>query len=286
MRKGKKYIAAACSILLAAGLLTACGSPAGTYVKGLDALGQIQAVTRESDSGTRASFDDLTGTGTESGKLTEVGTTQEVLKEVGSSPSALGYLTSDAVDDSVKVLTVDGKNITDEKYPLIRQFYLVSQNNLSDLGKEFITYVTGKGQETVAKSLEAAFKPVTFLSLQPAGKLMIGGSSSEAPIMEKLAEEYMTENPKADITVETTDSGSGINGVLEGGYDLGMSSRKPKEYELSLLNFTPVAKDRIAVVAEKGNPLENITTAQLAAIYTGELTDWEDLNEKAGGNKQ
>lgn len=282
MKQKKKRAASACLALLAAGLLAACGSSKGAYVEGLDALGPIEAVTRESESGTRASFDDLTGTLTEAENLTEASSTQDVLEAVGKNPSAIGYLTADAVDDSVKVLSVDGKEVSDKGYGLTRQFYLVSQQTTSDLEKEFITFVTGKGQETVAQSLEAVGKPVTFLSMKPAGTLKIGGSSSEAPVMEKLAAEYRKENPNAEVSVETTDSGTGINGVLDGSYDLGMSSRSPKDYEKNLLTFTAVAKDRIAVVVEKENPLENVTKDQLKNIYSGQITEWEDLNGEGG----
>ena len=97
--------------------------------------------------------------------------------------------------------------------------------------------------------------------------------------MEEVAEAYMKVNPNAEITVETTDSGTGINNTMEGKYDLGMSSRSPKSYEENILTFVPVAKDRIAVVVPSDNPMTDITLDQLKSIYTGKVTKWSDLNK-------
>ncbi len=260
-------------------LLAGCGQGGTEKVQGLDKLGSISAVTREADSGTRATFDDVTDIINEGDGIKEAGSTEDVLKAVGEDAGAIGYLTGEAADDSVKILDVEGKKISDKKYPLTRQLYLANKSPVSDLEQDFITFVTGKGQDIVKEDFEPVGKSVSFLSMKPVGTLKIGGSSSEAPIMEKLAQAYMKENPKAKVTVETNDSGTGINGALEGTYDLGMSSRKPKSYEKSLLKFTPVAQDRIAVIVGKENPLTSITLDQLKSIYTGEITKWGELYE-------
>lgn len=264
------------AVLLCGTLATGCSGGSSRNVEGLDRLGAIHAVTREKDSGTRASFDDLNGITAEEDGIDIAESTEDMLAAVTDS-STIGYLTSQAATEDVKVLQVNGKSVDDKSYPLTRQLYLCYKGDLSDVEKEFITYVTGKGQEIVATEFEAVGKAGTFLSLKPSGSILIGGSSSEAPVMEKLADAYIKENPNAEITVETTDSGTGINGALEGTYDLGMSSRKPKSYEKDLLTFEPIARDRIAVITGRDNPLESITTAQLKKIYTGQLENWADL---------
>lgn len=277
MKRGRIWAAAALSAACSILLLSGCSKTEAPKVEGLDKLGAITAVTREDDSGTRASFDDLVGGLIEADSLTVAGSTEEMLKTVAEDPSAIGYLTLNGADGSVKVLTVDGRESSDQKYPLTRQCYLVYKGEPSDLAKEFITYATGKGQEVIGQSFETVGKSDTFLSLKPKGTLQIGGSSSVAPVMEEVAKAYMAENPNADITVTTTDSGDGINGALDGTYDLGMSSRSPKDYEKELLTFTAVAKDRIAVIVQKDNPLEDISKSALENIYSGKTAQWADL---------
>lgn len=277
MRKHGTWTGAAAAVFLGALLLTGCGGKSAQKAEGLEALGQVTAVTRESDSGTRGSFDDLTGIAAEKDGIAEAGSTEDMLKAVSGSASAIGYLTADAADGSVKTLSVDGKELTERGYPLTRKLYLAYKGELTDLEREFLTYVTGAGQEIVGKSFETVGKTETFLSMKPEGTLEIGGSSSEAPVMEKLADAYMKENPNASVTVKTTDSGDGISGALDGTYDLGMSSRSPKDYEKTLLTFTAVAKDRIAVIVQKDNPLEDISRKELREIYTGKTENWADL---------
>jgi len=273
-QKGWRIAAAICLSML---VLTGCSQKTASHVEGLDELGTIRAYTREDDSGTRASWDDLLSVTSEAGDLAEAVSTDDMRKAVAEDGAAIGYLTQDAADESVKLLQVNGKDISDNGYPLIRRLYLVYKGEPSDLKQEFLKFVTGKGQDIVSEQFEPVKKSTSFLSMKPKGTIKIGGSSSEAPVMEELAEAYMRENPNADITVTTTDSGDGINGALEGTYDLGMSSRSPKDYEKNLLTFTPVAKDRIAVIVQSDNPLDTITEKQLASIYTGKITAWADL---------
>ena len=84
--------------------LTGCGQKTASHVEGLDALGEIQAYTREDDSGTRASWDDLLSVTSEAEDLAQAVSTEDMLKAVGSDASAIGYLSQDAADDSVKLL--------------------------------------------------------------------------------------------------------------------------------------------------------------------------------------
>lgn len=264
--------------LLAVLALCGCTAPASAQTPGLDRLKEIHAITREEDSGTRASFDDLIGISQEAEGAAVVNETLEVLDAIKNDPQSIGYLSWQSVDDGVKVLNVDGKSVDDRTYPLTRSLYIVWKGELNDAEQEFLTYCTGKGQDIVQESYEPVGSASTFLSLKPKGTIRIGGSSSTAPLVQQLAEAYSKFNPNAEITITTTDSTDGINGAMEGTYDLGMSSRTPKEYEKQLLTFTAIARDRIAIAVDRNNPMENITTAQLKSIYDGSSTNWQDLN--------
>lgn len=207
--------------------------------------------------------------------------TASVLNMVGSDRSAIGYGSAGIMvsDSQVKVLSVGGvepgKN--NAGYPLSRSFYLVWSGKLNDVEDDFMRYIRGAGQEIVSQSYTAVGKQSSFLSLKPKGKITVTGSTSVGPLLECLAEEYMKLNPKAVITVKQTDSSDGIRQTMQGKCDLGMSSRDLKDNEKEILDYESIARDEIAVIVNKENPLEDISLEQLEKIYTGKIKEWQKL---------
>lgn len=122
-------------------------------------------------------------------------------------------------------------------------------------------------------------KSSSFLSNKATGEITIEGSTSVAPLMEQLAEAYEQINTNAKITVTATDSSKGLTKVMSGECDFGMSSRNLKDYEKELLDYETIARDNIVVIVEENNPLDDITLEVLKLIYTGELRNWNDLNQ-------
>lgn len=257
-------------------------------VEGLDKLGQIKAISREEGSGTRGTFAQLAGFVQENtdkdqtvkdAKIAD--DTASVLNMVGSDRSAIGYGSAGIMvsDSQVKVLSVGGvepgKN--NAGYPLSRSFYLVWNGKLNDVEDDFMRYIRGAGQEIVSQSYTAVGKQSSFLSLKPKGKITVTGSTSVGPLLECLAEEYMKLNPKAVITVKQTDSSDGIRQTMQGKCNFGMSSRDLKDNEKEILDYESIARDEIAVIVNKENPLEDISMEQLEKIYTGKITEWQKL---------
>lgn len=257
-------------------------------VEGLDKLGQIGVISREEGSGTRGTFAQLAGFVQENtdkdqtvkdAKIAD--DTASVLNMVGSDRSAIGYGSAGIMvsDSQVKVLSVrgvePGKN--NAGYPLSRSFYLVWSGKLNDVEDDFMRYIRGAGQEIVSQSYTAVGKQSSFLSLKPKGKITVTGSTSVGPLLECLAEEYMKLNPKAVITVKQTDSSDGIRQTMQGKCDLGMSSRDLKDNEKEILDYESIARDEIAVIVNKENPLEDISLEQLEKIYTGKIKEWQKL---------
>lgn len=257
-------------------------------VEGLDKLGQIGVISREEGSGTRGTFAQLAGFVQENtdkdqtvkdAKIAD--DTASVLNMVGSDRSAIGYGSAGIMvsDSQVKVLSVGGvepgKN--NAGYPLSRSFYLVWSGKLNDVEDDFMRYIRGAGQEIVSQSYTAVGKQSSFLSLKPKGKITVAGSTSVGPLLECLAEEYMKLNPKAVITVKQTDSSDGIRQTMQGKCDLGMSSRDLKDNEKEILDYESIARDEIAVIVNKENPLEDISLEQLEKIYTGKIKEWQKL---------
>lgn len=106
------------------------------------------------------------------------------------------------------------------------------------------------------------------------------GSTSMGKVIGYLSESYMEENKNVKVTYNPTGSGAGIQAVSEGRCDIGLSSRDLKSEEKQTLNQTVVAIDGIAIVTNKENTVSNLSVEEIAKIYTGEVTNWNEV----GGN--
>ena len=106
------------------------------------------------------------------------------------------------------------------------------------------------------------------------------GSTSMEAVIGYLSEAYTEKNSDVKVTYNPTGSGSGIQAVQEGRCDIGLSSRNLKDEEKADLIETVVAYDGIAVIINPDNPLTDLTVEQIARIYTGEITSWNEI----GGN--
>lgn len=295
MRGKKKLLALALLPVLAIG----CASESQTAkakVDGLDKLGKMTVIAREDGSGTRNAFAGLVGMDKENAKdgqsdatrsdAVTADTTEAVIQKVGEEETAIGYVSMGAGEtpENVKVLKVEGEeanvqNVEKGKYPLGRSFYLAYSGELNDLEQDFLTYVKGKGQDIVKESFVPIAKSSSFLSNQAEGEIDIHGSTSAAPLLKKLVDEYCSINTHAKIMIEESDSTKGLNDAMQGSCDLAMASRELKDYEKELLNYEMIAKDGIEIIVNEKNPLEDISIKQLEEIYTGTMSDWKELNE-------
>ncbi|MCD8154249.1 MAG: substrate-binding domain-containing protein [Clostridiales bacterium] len=283
--------------------LGACGREKSStaQVDGLEALGAVQVVSREEGSGTRSAFAQLVGFD-ESGEEGKTdGTTgdariasnaEEVIEAVREDSSAIGYISMGSLEalEGENVLSVDDvagtlENVAKGDYPLSRPFCLAWSGDLNELEQDFLTYVLGKGQAIVEESYVNVKDSTTFLSGQETGTITIHGSTSAAPLLEALAEEYMEINPHAAVEVTESDSTTGLNDAMQGKCDFGMASRELLDYEKELLDFKVIAQDGIAVIVNEENPLTDVTTDELKALFTGEAADWADINTGRGEEK-
>jgi phosphate transport system substrate-binding protein len=117
-----------------------------------------------------------------------------------------------------------------------------------------------------------------FTSTNASGKIVVAGSSSVTPVMEKLQEAYVAINTNAQIEIQQSDSTTGITSVADGVCDIGMASRDLKQEEIAK-GLTPkvIAKDGIAVIVNNSNTVEGLTSDQVKSIFTGEVTSWADV---------
>lgn len=107
--------------------------------------------------------------------------------------------------------------------------------------------------------------------------LTITGSTTVLPVMNLIAEQYKD----AKLNVTGGGSSSGAKNCIDGVNDIGMLSRdlKTSEVEAGLIPVT-IAKDAVAVIIDKDAGVTNLTLEQIAKIYAGEYTNWNQV----GGN--
>jgi len=112
-------------------------------------------------------------------------------------------------------------------------------------------------------------------------ELVVTGSTTILPIAEIAGEMYHELHPDQKVLVSGLGSSAGIETVSSGSSDIGTSSRdlKPAEEQLGLVD-TPIAYDAIAVIVNPENPVRELTTEQVRAIFAGEIENWSEL----GGN--
>lgn len=291
MKKSKKIIVLAFGAALAMASFAGCGKKSDGFDAGTD----ISVVTREEGSGTRGAFVELTGVEEEDADGNKVdktttdaivsNSTEVVLTTVAGDAYAIGYVSLGALNDSVKAVKIGGveataENIINGSYTLSRPFNIVTKDTVSEVAQDFINFIlSADGQKVISDNGYIEIDNTgAFTSSGASGKIIIIGSSSVTPAMEKLIEAYKTVNPGAEIELQEMDSTTGVNSAIEGTCDIGMASRDLKDSETSQgVTATVIAMDGIAVVVNNENPAEDYTIDQVKDIFNGTDTTWEDV---------
>ena len=267
---------------------------ASAAVAEFDAGKQIDVISREDGSGTRGAFVELTGVEQKiDGKKVDMTTedaqitnnTAVMMTTVAGDTYAIGYISLGSLNDSVKAVKVAGveataENVKSGAYKVARPFNIAwKEDALSDAGKDFIAYIlSSEGQAIVnANGYIGSDDAAAYEAAGVTGKVVVAGSSSVSPVMEKLAEAYMAANTGVEIEIQTSDSTTGMTSAMEGACEIGMASRELKEAEAAELESTAIAMDGIAVIVNNENPVEELSLEQIGAIYTGEKTVWNEL---------
>ena len=273
--------------------LTACGGSSDSSSQG----STINVVSREEGSGTRGAFIELFGVQEKNadGEKVDLTTntaivtnsTAVMLTTVAGDANAIGYASLGSLDDTNKILQIDGvdatvENIKNGSYKISRPFNIVTQDGLSDAAQDFIGFIlSSDGQAVVEK---AGYIPLdnapAYTAKTNKGKIVVSGSSSVTPVMEKLKEAYNKTNPDIEVEVQQSDSTTGIINATEGTADIGMASRNLEDAELEKgVTETVLALDGIGVIVNKDSKVTGLTSEQVKAIYTGEITSWDDLSK-------
>ena len=279
-------------------ILTAALIGTTVFASGVSAAsGTINVVSREDGSGTRGAFIELFGIEEKQGDEKVDMTTEDaiitnstsvMMTTVAGDENAIGYISLGSLNDTVKAVKIDGaeataENVADGTYKVSRPFNIVTGEEVSDTAQDFINYImSAEGQQIIEDNgyIKVDTEAAAYEAGDVSGKVVVAGSSSVAPVMEKLKEAY--EEVNADVTeeVQQSDSTTGVNSAAEGICDIGMASRGLKDEESDLgLTATVIASDGIAVVVNNTNEIDDLTSEQVKSIFTGETTEWEALAE-------
>ena len=264
----------------------------------------ITVISREEGSGTRGAFVELTGVEQKidgkngvlivtDGKKVDMTTddaqitnnTAAMLMTVAGDTQAIGYVSLGSLNETVKAVKIEGveataQNVADGSYKIARPFNIAYKaDGQSDLSKDFIAYMmSAEGQAIINENgYVGSSDAAAYAANGASGKLVVGGSSSVSPVMVKLIEAYKAVNANADIELLTSDSTTGMTSAIEGTYDIGMASRELKEDEAAALAHQAIAMDGIAVIVNLENPTEDMTVEQIASIFLGDATKWNEM---------
>ncbi|RGG94744.1 extracellular solute-binding protein [Ruminococcus sp. AF16-50] len=273
------------SVALAATMLASCGGSSD----------KITVISREDGSGTRGAFIELTGIEEKDSNGNKTDNTKKdalickstdvVLTQVSGDKNAIGYISFGSLNDTVKALKVEGvepstATIESGDYKIVRPFNIAVKDGLSDAAQDFENYIlSSDGQDIIEKAgyIKIDKSAAAYASNNASGKVVVSGSSSVTPVMEKLAEAYQKANTNVTVDVQQSDSSTGIKDAINGTSDIGMASRDISDDELSQgIKSVTIAQDAIAVIVNKDNAVDDITMDEIKAIYTGSKTTWSD----------
>ncbi|MEA4891082.1 MAG: substrate-binding domain-containing protein [Peptococcaceae bacterium] len=269
------------------------GSDAGQPAPGFDTTKDISVISREEGSGTRGAFIELFGVeqkdaeGNKQDMTTEgasiTNNTNVMLSTVVGNPYAIGYVSLGSLNDTVKALKIDGAeatvaNIKDGTYKIARPFNICTVGKVSEVAQDFIKFIMSKDGQAVIEDngYISAAENEAYTAAGLEGKIVVAGSSSVTPVMEKLKEAYVALNDKVEIEVQMSDSSTGVNSAIDGSCDIGMASRELKDSEIEKgAEPTVIAQDGIAVIVNLENTTDGLTKDQVMNIYTGQVTTWD-----------
>ena len=301
-------------IAAAMGLACAFGSTMAFADDAAKMQGEISVYSREDGSGTRGAFIELFGIEQKDADGNKVDMTTDMamitnstavmMTTVAGDEQGIGYISLGSVNDTVKALKIDDVEATVENvkagtYKIVRPFNIITNGELDKLDEvsaDFVNYIlSADGQKVIEDNgyIAAVDEAKAYEAAGVSGKVVVAGSSSVTPVMEKLAEAYKALNADTTVEVQQSDSSTGVSMAIEGTCNIGMASREIKDSEAEKgATATVIARDGIAVIVCPDAPIDGLTTAQVRAIYTGEVETWEDAlayvdseADKAEGDK-
>lgn len=257
---------------------------------------KINVISRDAASGTRTTFDSTIGIDGVRKDASYLNANGIILSCINRDRRAIGYVAKKSYEESrssiknVKSIQLDGKDADSPDYDLGHTLYLIYKVDVVEKNqtlKNFMSFVISKeGQEiieaekytlpNIQTSVENFKKPTTQLT----DVVIIGGSTTTEPLMQKLREKYLSlvgEKFSGKIEIQGGGSSKGINDVKSEQFQLGMSSRPLNASEKEGVEVYNLATENIVIVVNSKNPINNLTKSQVKAIYEGKIREWTEI---------
>ena len=296
MKTSKKVIFVMIALVIAlTAVLAACGGEK-----------DIAVIARTSGSGTRDAFESIVksedGTALKDAELMkgaiEQDKTSTVISLVSSTETGIGYVSLGSVDDSVKVLKVEGveataENVLSGDYKMQRPFVIMTSKamgeNLTAATKDFLAFLRSTQAQDVVEEegyvrQDEGATEYTAPASAVSGTVSISGSTSVDPLMDKLIGKYKEIGGASVAGVEISKNCQGTSHGISAvkadktGNVIGLGSSAVKEADEAEIAHFEIALDAIAVIVNPENTLEDITIAQLFDIYTGKIVKFSALS--------
>ena len=296
MKTSKKVIFVMIALVIAlTAVLAACGGEK-----------DIAVIARTSGSGTRDAFESIVksedGTALKDAGLMkgaiEQDKTSTVISLVSSTETGIGYVSLGSVDDSVKVLKVEGveataENVLSGDYKMQRPFVIMTSKamgeNLTAATKDFLAFLRSTQAQDVVEEegyvrQDEGATEYTAPASAVSGTVSISGSTSVDPLMDKLIGKYKEIGGASVAGVEISKNCQGTSHGISAvkadktGNVIGLGSSAVKEADEAEIAHFEIALDAIAVIVNPENTLEDITIAQLFDIYTGKIVKFSALS--------
>ena len=296
MKTSKKVIFVMIALVIAlTAVLAACGGEK-----------DIAVIARTSGSGTRDAFESIVksedGTALKDAGLMkgalEQDKTSTVISLVSSTKTGIGYVSLGSVDDSVKVLKVEGveataENVLSGDYKMQRPFVIMTNKamgeNLTAATRDFLAFLRSTQAQDVVEEegyvrQDEGATEYTAPASAVSGTVSISGSTSVDPLMDKLIGKYKEIGGASVAGVEISKNCQGTSHGISAvkadktGNVIGLGSSAVKEADEAEIAHFEIALDAIAVIVNPENALEDITIAQLFDIYTGKIVKFSALS--------
>ena len=266
----------------------------------------IAVIARTSGSGTRDAFESIVksedGTALKDAGLMkgalEQDKTSTVISLVSSTETGIGYVSLGSVDDSVKVLKVEGveataENVLSGDYKMQRPFVIMTSKamgeNLTAATRDFLAFLRSTQAQDVVEEegyvrQDEGATEYTAPASAVSGTVSISGSTSVDPLMDKLIGKYKEIGGASVAGVEISKNCQGTSHGIAAvkadktGNVIGLGSSAVKEADEAEIAHFEIALDAIAVIVNPENTLEDITIAQLFDIYTGKIVKFSALS--------